>query len=190
MSIFRVTSGISKEEREQRLKQKAKVIWMTGLSGSGKTTLAYLLERELLNQGKICFVLDGDNLRSGLNADLGFTESDRRENIRRAGEISKLFVDAGIILITSFISPFRADRNKIRSLFQAGEFFEVYINSPLEICEQRDPKGLYKKARAGEISAFTGIDSPYESPDSPELELKTNLLSEEECILELLKVVS
>lgn len=157
------------------------VLWLTGLSGSGKSTIAVEVERILLSRGVHTYILDGDNVRHGLSADLGFSDEDRRENIRRIGEVTKLFVDAGMVVFTAFISPFREDRDRVRSLLGSGEFFEIYTKCSLELCEERDPKGLYTKARAGEITDFTGIDSPYEEPLNPELVLDTGELSVEEC---------
>ena len=167
--IFPPHSLVSAAERSRLLGQQPLVIWLTGLSGSGKSTLAKLLEKALLESGKMAYSLDGDTLRSGLNRDLGFSEEDRKENIRRAGEICRLLYDAGLIVITSFISPFKADRHAVRKLFPEGKFVEVYIKASLEVCEKRDTKGLYRKARNGEIKNFTGINSPYEEPLSPEL---------------------
>ena len=163
---------VSREERERLLKQKGCLIWFTGLSGSGKSSIAYTVEHELTKRGHLCYVLDGDNIRHGLNKNLGFSAEDRAENIRRIGEVGKLFVDAGIVTMTAFISPYRADRNANRALLKDGEFVEVLMDVPIEICEQRDPKGLYQKARAGEIKGFTGIDDPYEAPENPELVIK------------------
>lgn len=165
--------GVTHAERVQRAAQKPCILWLTGLSGSGKSTLANALEGKLFAQGRLTYLLDGDNVRHGLNRDLGFTDADRVENIRRIGEVAKLFVDAGAIVLTAFISPFRADREVVRSLVGAGEFLEIHAHAPLDVCEQRDPKGLYKKARAGEIPHFTGIDSPYEAPTDPELVVDT-----------------
>lgn len=165
---------VSRAERAAQKKQKPAIIWLTGLSGSGKSTLANALEGELLRTGHHSYLLDGDNVRMGLNKNLGFTDADRVENIRRIGEVAKLFADAGLIAITAFISPFRADRDLVRALVAPGEFFEVFVRAPLDICEQRDPKGLYKKARAGAIKQFTGIDSPYEEPSNPELVIDTD----------------
>lgn len=164
---------VSREERAAQKKQKPCIVWLTGLSGSGKSTLANALEGELLLSGHHSYLLDGDNIRLGLNKGLGFSDADRVENIRRIGEVAKLFADAGLIAITAFISPFRADRDMVRSLVAPGEFFEVHVKAPLEVCEQRDPKGMYKKARAGVIKQFTGIDSPYEEPLKPELVIDT-----------------
>jgi adenylyl-sulfate kinase len=169
------------------------VIWLTGLSGSGKTTLATELERELLILGRHAYVLDGDNVRHGLCSDLAFSPEDRKENIRRLGEMAKLLADAGLICITAFISPYRADRDMARAITPAGRFFEVHLNTPLAVCELRDPKGLYARARAGNIAEFTGISAPYEEPLHPELRLRTDQLSVAECvsrILELLKSIN
>ncbi len=163
---------IDKVKRETNLGQKGLLIWITGLSGSGKSTIGSALESSLYNLGKATYLLDGDNLRHGINSDLGFSDIDRIENIRRIGEISKLFVDAGLITIATFVSPFRKDRNFVRSLL--GDYFiEVYIDCDLDTCIKRDPKGLYEKALSGEISQFTGISSPYEKPDKPELVINT-----------------
>ncbi len=170
-------SIVKKEDREKLLGQKGVVIWFTGLSGSGKSTLAHAVEEMLHKMGKLTYVLDGDNIRHGLNKNLGFSPEDREENIRRIGEVAKLFVDAGIITMTAFISPYRKDRDAARALLKEGEFIEVFVKVPLEVAEQRDPKGLYKKARAGEIKQFTGIDAPYEEPLHPELLVDTSKLS-------------
>ncbi len=178
---------VSRDERAAQKKQKPAIIWLTGLSGSGKSTLANALEGELLRSGHHSYLLDGDNVRMGLNKNLGFTDADRVENIRRIGEVAKLFADAGLIAITAFISPFRADRDLVRAMVAPGEFFEVYVKAPLEICERRDPKGLYKKARAGQIKQFTGIDSPYEEPTKPELVVDTDQQSLEQSTQLLLK---
>jgi len=164
---------VTKEEREKILKQKGVTIWFTGLSGSGKSTVAREVERQLYQRGHLVYVLDGDNIRHGLNKNLGFSPEDREENIRRIGEVAHLFCDAGIINLTAFISPYREDRNKARALSNDGEFIEVYVDCPLEVCEQRDTKGLFKKARAGEIKEFTGISAPYEEPEHPEVRINT-----------------
>ncbi len=165
-----------KVTKAQRVKIKSHnpcIIWLTGLSGSGKSTIANALEEKLNSMNIHTYLLDGDNIRQGLNKDLGFSKNDRKENIRRIAEVCKLFVDAGLIVITAFISPFREDRNYARALVERDEFIEVFVDTPLEICEKRDPKGLYKKAREGKIKEFTGIDSPYEPPENPEIHIKT-----------------
>jgi len=165
--------SVSQQMRVDLKKHKPAVIWFTGLSGSGKSTIANLLEKRLYDLSCHTYLLDGDNVRHGLNRDLGFTHSDRIENIRRMGEVSRLFADSGQMVITAFISPFKSDRLMVRSLLPEDQFIEVYVNTPLEECEKRDPKGLYKKARAGEIGYFTGISSPYEAPVNPEIEVNT-----------------
>ncbi|NOV04254.1 adenylyl-sulfate kinase [Paenibacillus planticolens] len=167
-------SNISKKDRHLLNSHKSCVLWLTGLSGSGKSTLAYEMDRLLYNQNVRSYVLDGDNLRHGLNGNLGFSPEDRSENIRRTAEAAKLLVDAGMIAIVALISPYRADREQARSLFSEGEFIEVYVDCPLHICEERDPKGLYMKARAGVIPNFTGITAPYEQPFSPEIVISSN----------------
>ncbi|WP_326512310.1 adenylyl-sulfate kinase [Clostridium intestinale] len=177
--------NVSREDREELLKQKGVVLWFTGLSGSGKSTVASSLEKRLHDMGKLTYTLDGDNVRHGLNSDLGFSDEDRMENIRRIGEICKLFVDAGVITITTFVSPFREDRQKVRDLLEK-DFVEIYIDCPIEVCEKRDPKGIYKKARAGEIKHFTGIDSPYENPINPEIVVSTHLNTLDECVDKLI----
>ena len=169
--------SVSRSEREQLLNQKGVTVWMTGLSASGKSTIACILEQMLLHQKKHAYRLDGDNIRHGLNKNLGFSAEDRAENIRRIGEVAKLFTDAGVIAITSFISPYKKDRDAVRAGMSAGEFVEVYVKVSLEAAEKRDPKGLYKKARAGEIKGFTGIDDPYEAPDKPEILIDTEKTS-------------
>lgn len=176
---------VTREQREKLLGQKSKVLWFTGLSGSGKSTVATSLEKLLNEQGKLTYLLDGDNVRHGLNKDLGFSLEDRKENIRRIAELSKLFVDAGVITIACFISPLREERKAVRELL-GEDFVEVFVNCPLEECEKRDPKGLYKKARTGEIKEFTGISSPYEAPDNPEIEVNTHLESIEDCVAKII----
>ena len=174
--------SITKEKRLTLLNQKPCILWFTGLSGSGKSTIANAVELELFKRGRKTYLLDGDNVRHGLNKDLGFSEQDRIENIRRIGEVAKLFVDSGLIVLTAFISPFKSDRQIARSLVKYDEFIEVFIDTPLEVCEQRDPKGLYKKARDGAIKNFTGISSPYEAPEEPQIHIKTDEYSIEECV--------
>ncbi|HMV66263.1 MAG TPA: adenylyl-sulfate kinase [Myxococcota bacterium] len=166
-------ANVTREEREQVLGQKGCVVWMTGLSGAGKSTVARRVEQLLLEREAFTYVLDGDNLRFGLNKDLGFSAEDRKENIRRVGCVAQLFADAGAIVLTAFISPYRADRQVARDLVPGGRFIEAFISTSLETCEDRDPKGLYKKARAGEIKNFTGISDPYEAPEAPELVVDT-----------------
>jgi adenylylsulfate kinase len=171
---------ITKEERVKLLNQKGATIWLTGLSGSGKSTIAVELEHVLIENKHHACILDGDNIRHGLNKNLGFSPEDRTENIRRIGEVAKLFTDANIITIAAFISPYRADRDGVRKLLNDGEFIEVYVECPVEVCEERDTKGLYKKARAGEVKDFTGISAPYEEPHNPELTIDSSNLSVEE----------
>lgn len=187
--IFPLEETISREQRITAMHQQPAVVWLTGLSGSGKSTLAVALERRLIEKGFKAYLLDGDTVRAGLNKDLGFSENDRKENIRRIGEVCKLMNDAGLIVITAFISPFRADRNFVRSILPHSDFIEVYVNAPLEVCEDRDVKGLYQKARKGIIKDFTGIDSPYEPPQSPELVINTDRESEDESLNNLLGYV-
>lgn len=172
---------ISKNERATQKRQRPCILWFTGLSGSGKSTIAGALEQKMFELGHHTYLLDGDNVRHGLNKDLGFSDSDRVENIRRIGEMSKLFADAGLIVLSAFISPFRSDRRMVRDLVEDGEFVEIHMSTPLSVCEQRDPKGLYKKARQGEIKNFTGIDSVYEAPESPEITLNTAECDVEAC---------
>jgi bifunctional enzyme CysN/CysC len=179
-NIHHHAMDVTKEARAQIKGQKPAILWFTGLSGAGKSTVANLVERKLSQAGHHTYSLDGDNIRHGLNRDLGFTDEDRVENIRRIGEVGKLFVDSGLIVTCSFISPFRSERQMVRELVEEGEFIEVFIDAPLEVCMQRDPKGLYKKVQAGEIKNFTGFDSPYEAPETPELHIKTDDLSAED----------
>jgi len=173
---------VTRSDREKQRGQRGVTIWLTGLSGSGKSTVAVAAEKALHDLGKATYILDGDNIRMGLNSNLGFSPADRTENIRRIGEVAKLFTDAGIIVFTSFISPYRADRDQVRAIMADGDFVEVYVAADLETCEGRDVKGLYKKARAGEIPEFTGISAPYEEPEKPELVLDTGAQSEEESV--------
>ena len=178
--------NITRAERSANKNQKPCLLWFTGLSGSGKSTIANALDVALHRRGYHTFLLDGDNVRHGLCNDLGFSDQDREENIRRVGEVCKLFADAGLIVMSAFISPFTSDRRMVRKLFPAGEFIEVFMDTPLETCESRDPKGLYQKARAGQITHFTGIDSPYEVPAHPEIRLDTSRHSVEECVESLI----
>jgi adenylylsulfate kinase len=180
---------VTRERREVQNGHKSCVLWFTGLSGAGKSTLAHAVEDQLYQLGCRTFVLDGDNVRHGLSSNLGFSEDDRRENIRRIGEAAKLMMEAGVIAMTAFISPFRADREAVRNLMPHGDFFEVYCKAALETCEARDVKGLYKKARAGEIKNYTGIDSPYEAPEKPELVVDTDALSIEQSVSEVLRLL-
>lgn len=173
---------VEKLDRSKQKKQKPCILWFTGLSGAGKSTVADAVEQKLFELGHHTYLLDGDNVRHGLNKDLGFSDADRVENIRRIGEMAKLFADAGLIVMSAFISPFRSDRKLVRDLVEEKEFVEVYISTPLSTCEQRDPKGLYKKARSGQIKNFTGIDSEYEAPVSAEVTLNTAELNVDECV--------
>ena len=180
---------VTRNERNGLLKQCGATIWFTGLSASGKSTIAFTLEHALVQGGSLAYVLDGDNIRHGLNENLGFSAADRQENIRRIGEVAKLFADCGVIAMTSFISPYRADRDAARALHVAGNlpFIEVYVNTPIETCEQRDPKGLYKKARAGQLRNFTGIDDPYEPPLNPELTIDATGVSPQEAAIQVMQ---
>jgi adenylylsulfate kinase len=179
----------TREEREGLLKQRGATLWFTGLSGSGKSTIAFTLEHALVQRGRLAYVLDGDNIRHGLNKNLGFSAADREENIRRIGEVAKLFADCGVITMTSFISPYRKDREVVRALHLEGKlpFIEIHVATPIETCEQRDPKGLYKKARAGQLKGFTGIDDPYEAPLNPELTLDATATSPQEAAVRLIE---
>ena len=178
-------TAITKGERRAQNGHGSCVLWFTGLSGSGKSTIANAFSSYLYEQGISEYVLDGDNIRHGLNKDLGFSDEDRAENIRRIGEVAKLFVDSGTIVTTAFISPFRSDRNQVRSLFDEGEFVEIFVDCPIDECERRDPKQLYAKARRGEIKDFTGIDSPYENPLEPELTIQSHKVTIEEAVKEI-----
>jgi adenylylsulfate kinase len=177
---------VTRARREAQNSHRGAIIWFTGLSGSGKSTLAHAVEESLYQRGCRTFVLDGDNVRHGLCGDLGFSSKDRQENIRRIGEISKLFMEAGVIVLTAFISPYRADRERVRGMVENGDFIEVYCNTPLEICESRDVKGIYKKARAGEIADFTGISAPYETPENPELIVNTGTAELDACAQQII----
>jgi adenylyl-sulfate kinase len=180
-------SRITTSQREALNRHTGCIVWLTGLSGAGKSTIAVRLEQALYKLRRRAYILDGDNIRHGLCSDLGFSHDDRTENIRRTGEVARLFADAGIICIAAFISPYRADRDLARRIAPRGKFLEVYVNAPLEVCEERDPKGLYARARAGELKNFTGISAPYEPPAKPEIELNTNELSVTECVGIILK---
>lgn len=177
---------VTRQQRESLLEQNGALIWLTGLPSSGKSTIAFTTEHALMARGRLAYVLDGDNIRHGLNSNLGFSAEDRAENIRRIGEVGKLFVDAGYITLSSFVSPYRADRDAVRALMAAGDFMEVYVDTPLELCEQRDPKGLYKKARAGEIVGFTGVSDPYEPPQQPDLVIQTASCPPQEAALQII----
>lgn len=187
--IYPIKTKVSKEQREQLLNQRAVLIWFTGLSGSGKSTIAVQLEAQLSDLGFKTYLLDGDNIRAGLNKDLSFSDEGRIENIRRIGEVAKLLLDAGVVVLSAFISPFQADRQQVKEIVGAGNYIEVFVDAPLELCEQRDVKGLYKKARAGEVKNFTGIDSPYEAPANADVVLPTGELSVEESIAKLMNFV-
>ncbi len=180
---------VTRDERAALLKQKGATLWFTGLSGSGKSTIAFTLEHALVSRGRLAYVLDGDNVRHGLNKNLGFSAADREENIRRIGEVAKLFADAGVLTMTSFISPYRKDRDVVRALHAEAKlpFIEVHVATPIETCEQRDPKGLYKKARAGQLKGFTGIDDPYEAPTQPEITLDATATSPQEAAVQLME---
>ncbi len=188
-NLYPIQGKVSSADRERLFNQKPLLIWFTGLSGSGKSTLAVQLEAALFERGYKTYLLDGDNIRTGLNQDLDFSESARVENIRRIGEVSKLFLDAGMIVLSAFISPFRADRQQVKEIVGAHNFVEVFADCPLEICEQRDVKGLYKKARAGEVKNFTGIDSPYEAPLQADINIPTHQWPVDKSVNELLKLV-
>ena len=181
---------VTRLRREQLNRHKSAVLWFTGLSGAGKSTLAHAVEEKLHQMGCRTFVLDGDNVRHGLCADLGFSKQDREENIRRIGETAKFFIESGVITLTAFISPFRADRNRVRNLLGARDFIEIFCRCPIEVCEQRDKKGLYKRARKGELEEFTGVSSPYEEPDLPELTLNTAEMPLEECVARVMESLS
>jgi adenylyl-sulfate kinase len=187
--IYPIKTKVSAEQRHQLMNQKPKLIWFTGLSGSGKSTLAVQLEAALFAQGFKTYLLDGDNIRSGLNRDLAFTDDARVENIRRISEVCKLFLDAGVILLSAFISPFQADREQVKSIVGKDNYIEVFVDAPLEVCEQRDVKGLYKKARSGEVKNFTGISSPYERPPAPDVVIHTDRMTVEESLEVLMKAI-
>ncbi|MDP1735073.1 MAG: adenylyl-sulfate kinase [Sulfuritalea sp.] len=176
---------ISKSDRARALGQKPCVVWLTGLSAAGKSSIASGLQSTLFDRGMHCYLLDGDAVRLGLSRDLGYSDADRQEHIRRVGELARLFVDAGLIVLVALISPFRAERNTVRKLFEHGEFIEVFVDTPLAVCEQRDPKGLYRRARAGQVPLFTGIDSPYEAPEHAEVVLAANEMGIDDCVAQL-----
>lgn len=184
-NVFAAAHRVTAEERAKRFAIRGSIYWLTGLSGAGKSTIAMGTEQRLFADGHPAYVLDGDNLRRGISSDLGFSGADRVENIRRAGEIAALFADAGMIVIVALISPYRAERQRVRQMAPAGIFHEIYIEAPVEICESRDPKGLYRRARAGEIPEFTGISAPYEPPDHPELLIRTDNSSADACVAQL-----
>ena len=187
--LTRYERRLTKADYHKRNGHGSAVLWFTGLSGSGKSTLAHLVEESLFGMGLYTYVLDADSLRAGLNGDLGFSEAERRENVRRVGEVARLFTDAGIVVLAALISPFRDDRDRVRALFAPGEFIEIFVKCPLEVCEARDPKGLYRKARGGEIPHFTGIDSPYEEPRNPELVIDTSEMGIEDAVGSILQAV-
>ncbi|WP_046225667.1 adenylyl-sulfate kinase [Paenibacillus dauci] len=180
---------VTRADRERLYRQKGRVLWLTGLSGSGKSTLAFALEHELFLRGQSCYVLDGDRVRQGLNSDLGFAPEDRRENLRRMGEVARILLDGGQIVIAALISPHAPDRQMVRDMFQPEDFCEIYVNCSLAACEQRDPKGLYQHARSGEIPQFTGISAPYDVPEQPELVINTEFLSVEESVMLIMETL-
>ncbi len=188
-NIYPIQTKVSKAQRTRLLKQHAKLIWFTGLSGSGKSTLAVQLEAQLHAKGFKTYLLDGDNIRLGLNNDLSFSDEARVENIRRIGEVSKLMLDAGIVVLSAFISPFQADRDQVKKIVGSENYIEVFVDTPIEVCEQRDVKGLYKKARAGEVKNFTGIDSPYERPGNPDIIIPTHQMNVDESLTLLMKLI-
>jgi adenylylsulfate kinase len=180
---------VSRNDRNRINKHRSGIVWFTGLSAAGKSTIAHHLEKELFDRGIRAYVLDGDNVRHGINVNLGFTREDRRENLRRIAEVARLFADAGLVVLSAFISPFREDRDFVREIVGVDNFFEVYVKCPVEVCEKRDPKGLYKKARAGIIRNYTGVDSPYEEPESPDLIIDTNDLDVESSVQSVLALL-
>ena len=188
-NIFWHGGLVSKAERSSLFGQNSLTLWLTGLSAAGKSTLAFALERELMNVGRACFVLDGDNIRYGINSDLGFSQNDRHENIRRVAEVARLMNDAGLIVITAFISPFRSDRKMACDIIGDNCFREVYVSTPLSECEHRDPKGLYLKARSGKLSGYTGVSSPYEPPPCPDMEIDTSRVTVQEALAGMMRLV-
>ncbi len=188
-NIVRHEGQVSRQQRENLLRQQGVLLWLTGLPSAGKSTIAYTVEHALAARGHLAYVLDGDNIRLGLNKNLGFSADDRAENIRRIGEVGKLFVDGGFLTLASFVSPYRADRDGVRALMAAGDFVEIFVNAPVELCEKRDPKGLYKKARAGEIPNFTGVSDPYEKPEKPELVIETDTATPSEAAAQVIDLL-
>ncbi|MDX1630858.1 MAG: adenylyl-sulfate kinase [Thermoanaerobaculia bacterium] len=188
-NLYPHETSVSPDERARLLGQRGCVVWFTGLSGSGKSTLAHALEAELVGRGHLAFVLDGDTVRQGLNANLGFSPEDRTENIRRVSELAALFADAQLVTLTAFISPYSLDRERAREIVGDERFFEIHVHAPLEVCEERDPKGLYRRARAGEIQEFTGVSAPYEAPPDPELRVDTSVQDPEACVEALLALL-
>ena len=188
-NIVRHEGHVSRGQRERLLHQQGMLLWLTGLPSSGKSTIAYTVEHALAARGHLAYVLDGDNIRFGLNKNLGFSADDRAENIRRIGEVGKLFVDGGFLILASFVSPYRADRDGVRALMTEGDFVEIFVNTPIELCEERDPKGLYKKARAGEIPNFTGVSDPYEKPEKPELVIETDTATPAEAAAQVINLL-
>lgn len=188
-NVTRHAGLVSPEDRAAAIGQKGATVWLTGLSGSGKSTIAHELEARLVRSGRVAYVLDGDNIRLGLNSDLGFSPKDRAENIRRIGEVARLFVDAGVIAITAFISPYRNDRGCVRAMHPDGAFLEVHVDCPIAVCEGRDTKGLYARARKGEVADFTGVSAPYEAPENPELRVDTSASSLDECVASVVRLL-
>ena len=188
-NIVRHEGHVSRDERESLLKQQGVLLWLTGLPSSGKSTIAYTVEHALVSRGHLAYVLDGDNIRFGLNKNLGFSAEERAENLRRIGEVGKLFVDGGFLTLASFVSPYRADRDGVRALMDTGDFVEIFIDTPVELCEQRDPKGLYKKARSGEIPNFTGVSDPYEAPENAEMGIKPADCSPEDAAVQIIAML-
>lgn len=188
-NIVRHEGHVSRAQRERQLRQQGVLLWLTGLPSSGKSTIAYTTEHALAARGHLAYVLDGDNIRFGLNKNLGFSAADRQENIRRVGEVGKLFVDGGLLTFASFVSPYRADRHAVRALMAAGDFVEIFVSTPVEVCAERDPKGLYQKARAGEIPNFTGVSDPYEEPENPELVIKTDTSTPTEAAAQIIDLL-
>ena len=189
-NIVRHEGHVSRAQRESLLRQQGVLLWLTGLPSSGKSTIAYTTEHALAARGHLAYVLDGDNIRFGLNKNLGFSAEDRHENIRRVGEVGKLLVDGGLLTFASFVSPYRADRRTVRALMAAGDFVEIFVSTPVEVCAERDPKGLYQKARAGEIPNFTGVSDPYEEPENPELVINTDASTPTEAAAQIIDLLA